>query len=74
MEQEQVKVLMNKAHYFYKNKIPVHIQFKERYWKRGTITEIGADFFMLQEMLEGLMPIFFLELHDIKQFKTREEK
>jgi len=73
MNQEQVQVLMKKADYFYKNSIPVHIKFKENYWKRGLITELSSDFFLLDERMEGKMPIFFLEIEDIREFKEREK-
>lgn len=67
-------VLCRKAQEFLKLKIPVHISFKQNFWKRGIITEVKSDFFILDETIEGTMPIFFQEIKEIKKFhRTKEE-
>ena len=70
---EEVEALQQKADYFFKNKTAVHIKFKRGYFKRGMITEISSDFFILQEFLEGSQPCFFLQIIDIEPFKKKEE-
>ena len=68
MEEVNVEALKSKAVYFYKDHIPVHVKYRRGFWKRGHITEISSDFFLLNEFLEGEMPVFFLEIKDIEIF------
>lgn len=72
-EYEDVTLLQQKANLFFKNKQKVHLSFKKDYWKRGYIKEVSADFFILDESLEGELPVFFLELKDIQLFKLPED-
>jgi len=69
---EDKDLLREKANYFYKNNLPVHVIKKNKEWLNGTITEISADFFILKENKEGEVPVFYLEIFDIEKFK--EEK
>ena len=64
--EEEMKM---KANVFLKSEIPVHVDFRQGYWKNGKILEVSSDFFLLEERLEGRMPIFFIEINDIKPFK-----
>lgn len=73
-ENEDVTLLQQKAKLFFNNGQKVHLSFKKDYWKRGHIKEVSADFFILDESLEGELPVFFLELKDIQLFKLPEEK
>lgn len=66
--QLSLEVLQQKANFFLKSGDKVHVKYKKEFFKRGTITEVGSDFFMLNESLEGRMPVFFLEIHDILKF------
>lgn len=69
MKNEDIKILQQKAHYFFDRKIPIHITLKTSIWKNGNIIEpISADFFLLDEFKDGQMPIFFLEVSDIEEF------
>lgn len=63
MIEEKVKVFSDK-------KIPVHITKKNGSWLNGIIEELNADFFMLQENQDGLMPVFFLEIENVETFKA----
>ena len=71
-EQNEIDILKQKVNIFYKNMTLVHISLKNGFWKRGYITELSADFFMLDETLEGLQPIFFQELKNIEPWRKRE--
>jgi len=72
-EDVNVKALEQKATYFYKESIPIHVKFKRGFWKRGYILEVGSDFFMMKEFIEGEMPVFFLEIKDIEKFNENKE-
>ena len=68
MADEEVKVIKGKVEYFFKDAKPIHITFKKGYWKNGYVREVGADFFIIHELLEGKMPVFFLEVEEITEF------
>ena len=51
----------------------VHIKFCEGHWKRGVIKEVKDEFFLLDERLEGIMPIFFQEIISIEKFNEVKE-
>jgi len=67
-----VDVLKSKVNYFFENKIPVHVTYQRGYWKNGKIKEIGTDFFLIDEFLEGERVIFFLEIEKIEEYKFPE--
>lgn len=73
-ENESVEILKQKAKYFYDNKITIHIKYKKGFWKRGQIKEIKKDYFVLNENLEGKIPIFFLEVKDIEKYSSNSDK
>jgi len=72
-ENVDVKLLEQKARYFFENSIPVHVEYKRNFWKNGYILSVGSDFFMLNEFIEREIPIFYLEVLDIKKFNEKEE-
>ncbi len=65
MIEEKAKVFSDKC-------ISVHITKKNGSWLNGSIKEVNADFLMLQELKEGLMPVFFLEIKNIQTLTKRE--
>jgi len=71
---EDLLLLQQKAKLFFDNQYKVHLSFKRDYWKRGFIKEVSADFFLLDEVEEGYLPVFFLELKDIQLYKQVEKK
>jgi hypothetical protein len=66
-------LVKQKIQYFFDNKIPIHLKLKKDTWKNGTIIELSSDFLMLEENLEGIQPIFFLEIEDVTAFKRSEK-
>ena len=66
-------MIEEKAKVFSDKKIQVHITKKNGSWLNGSITELNADFLMLQELKEGLMPVFFLEIKNIQTLTKRGE-
>lgn len=68
---QEITLLQKKATVYFNRGEKVHISFKKGHWKRGIIQEVSADFFMLNETLEGMMPIFFLEIKDIRPYVDR---
>jgi hypothetical protein len=73
-EDDRITLLKKKAHAFLVLDKLVHISFNDgKFFKRGFIKEVKADFFMLEERLEGLQPIFFQEVKSIELYKVRRE-
>jgi len=68
------ELIKQKVDFYYKNSKAVHINLKKGSWKNGYIKEVSADFFMLDEFLEGLKPVFFLEIKDIDVYTIRQGK
>lgn len=60
-----------KAEFFKNRNIAVHISKKNNWFANGKILEIESDFLILIDDIEGEMPIFFDEIHEIEK---REEK
>lgn len=70
-------LLRKKADYFFHNSLVVHVTMKmsekefdtvgTRYYN-GVITEISTDFFILKDRFVGKLPIFFLQVKDIRLF------
>lgn len=68
--EEELKILKQKAKYYYESSKAVHISFKKGYWKNGFIQEIGADFLVMIDFKDGEVPVFFLEVKNIDQFNA----
>ena len=65
---EDVLGLSKKAEHFYNSVKAVHVKFKKGYWKNGYIKEVSADFFILDEFLDGEIPCFFFQIEDIEVY------
>ena len=72
-ENEDVLVLQQKVKHYKELGVPIHLKYKKGFWKNGHILEISADFFMINEFLEGEFPVFFLELEYIEEYKKEIE-
>lgn len=54
----------------------LHITLNSGMWKRGIIVQdpkAHSDFFMLDESLEGDVPIFWIEVKSIEAYRPKEE-
>lgn len=80
MEQElvdEIELTKKKVNYFFENNTIVHITYKNKKylkWSRGSIVEVKADFFILDERMKGKMPVFFIEIDCIEPFRTKALK
>jgi len=50
------------------NQIKLHIVLKDGVWKNGFVKKIGSDFFMFEDAVHGIEPIFFLEVKKIEPY------
>lgn len=65
-------MIEDKAKVFSDKSIAVHITKKNGSWLNGMITEVNANFLMLQENKDGLMPVFFKEIKNIQTLTKKE--
>lgn len=65
-------ILQKKADAFYVLKEKVHITFNNGHWARGLILEVGSEFFILDETLEGRQPVFFSDIKSIVKYTPKE--
>lgn len=72
MNNEQETILIQKkadAYWVLGNK--VHISLVNGNWKRGIIKEVKKDSIILDESLEGLTPLFFIEIRSISSYTPK---
>lgn len=69
MNNEDEKTIKQKVDFYFKEQVIIHIRFKKGFWKRGIIEEVSADFFILNETLEGRQPVFFQEISSLDKWR-----
>jgi hypothetical protein len=74
MNEKEKKILQNKIKVFFDRSLPIHVVLKDGEWLNGYIEEMKADFFMINEFEKGIMPVFFIEIHDVDKFKNRDKE
>jgi hypothetical protein len=72
-DNDTITILQKRIQAYADLKIRVHITLKSGLWKRGIITKVGDEFFMLEESLQGEMPIFFQEIEKIDKYFDKRE-
>lgn len=65
-------ILQKKADAYYLLKEKVHVTLKTGHWLNGLIIEISADFFIVDETLQGKTPVFFQEIKSIEKYTRKE--
>lgn len=73
-DNDNEEILRKKVGVFFKQQIPIHIKFKKKsHWMRGYILELSADYFVLNEFIQGEQPVFFVECETIEPYQQRRE-
>ena len=70
----EVKLMRQKANHFFQQNKSIHIKYKKGFWKRGKILQILNDFFIIDEFMEGRKSVFFLEIYDIEEYHSNDQK
>jgi len=73
-EEDRLILIKKKVEAFQPLNERVHITLKGGMWKRGIIITIKPDFFLLNETLEGILPVFFQEVSKIEKYIQKEKK
>lgn len=72
LSEEEVILIKKKVQAHYETKVPMHVVYKGGIWKNGHVTEVSAEFFILDDFLEGKMAIFFQEVYSVSSFKRSQ--
>jgi len=67
------ELIKKKTAAHFKNNLLIHCAFNSGAWKNGTVTEMSEEFFILDELFEGKMPIFFVELRKVETYSPRKK-
>jgi len=54
------------------NGTKLHLSLKDRTFRNGFVQEIKIDFFVFRDEINGIEPIFFLELYNVEPTMERE--
>jgi len=79
-DDKEQELIEKQIKYFYNGNLPIHLVLKsktkqgEHLWYNGKIKELSTDCFILDEFEDGLMPIFYLQIDRVSQYKTEGEK
>ena len=46
----------------HKKQIKIHLILKDTSWRNGFVKELSGDFFMFEDPVNGLEPIFYLQV------------
>lgn len=73
-EYNHIEFLQKKVKTYFENDLPIHIIYKNGQWKNGRILDIKSnDFFLIEEFLLGLTPVFYIELAKIDVYTNKKE-
>lgn len=73
MEEEDNKILGNKALYFQKINQQVHIKTNTGAFYNGDILEVSAEFLTIKDLKIGPMVVFFMEIKRLEPYIPKEE-
>jgi len=72
-DEERFELNKEKIYNSYQSQLKIHLALKNKTWRNGFVKEIRAEFFMFEDRENGVEPIFFMEVRDVKPYVTREE-
>lgn len=52
----------------FNSNLKLHIVLKDKTWRNGFVKELKADFFLFEDKINGIEPIFFLELLKVEPY------
>jgi hypothetical protein len=61
-----------KVKYFYDNKISVHISKNNGFFHNGLILQYVEDYLIIDDEMNGAMPIYFVEIKEIEKRREKE--
>ena len=61
--QNEEKILLS-----FQKKIKIHLTLRDGSFRNGFVKELKSDFFMFDDTINGIEPIFFLELKNVEPY------
>jgi hypothetical protein len=71
--EEKKDIVRRKCNFFNNKSKPIHIKLKNKFYN-GFIREIRADFFVVNDFFVGLVPIFYVEVVELVEYKEMNKK
>jgi len=68
MKNEIRKLNEEKIKEAFKNSTKIHITLKNETWRNGYVKDIKTDFFIFEDIVNGIEPIFFLDLEKVEPY------
>ena len=68
------EIARKKLEYFYQNKIRVHLKLYNGTFYNGLVFDYKKDFIILHDRKVGRVPVFFIEIKFVDEFREREEE
>ena len=75
-EKQMIEIIRKRVTYFYENNIKVHVSKKTNRWNNGEIISVAEESFILNDLKDGEVVIFFIEVHlnGITEYREEELK
>lgn len=67
-------ILLQKAEAYFILGEVVHVTYKTGHWVNGIVKRVSSDFFMFDELEDGLIPIFYKEISSITKYTPKKEE
>ena len=58
----------------FSKKIKLHLVLQDNTWRNGFVTEMSADYFLFEDAVNGVEPIFFLDLKRVEPYSEDDRK
>jgi hypothetical protein len=65
---ENTKINEQKINDSFRSKTKLHLVLKDKSWRNGFVTEISALFFMFNDNVNGIRPIWYSEIHRVDPY------
>jgi hypothetical protein len=66
------EILYLTAKFYMESDKLVHVTYKDGTWNNGKIIDVKLEFFMLNDLEDGLMPVFYIKTKYIREYKKEE--
>lgn len=71
-DESDEQILYLTAKFYMENGKLVHVTYKDGTWNNGKIIEVKSDFFMLNDLEDGLIPAFYIKTKYIREYKKED--
>jgi len=75
-DNDEIAFLKRKIDAYWLLGTKIHISLHNGIWKRGIVKQdpkANVDFFILDESLEGQVPVFWIEIKEVEAYRPKED-